>query len=64
MFSGDRRGWLVLLVAVVCGFGRVCAWAQNKPIAGENTVLLIAREPFTGADVAEELNRHRLEGAA
>ena len=33
-------------------------------IAGENTVLLVAREPFTGADVAEEINRHRLEGAA
>jgi transcriptional regulator of arginine metabolism len=33
-------------------------------IAGENTVLLVAREPFTGAEVAEELNRHRLEGAA
>ena len=33
-------------------------------IAGENTVLLVAREPFTGAEVAEELNRRRLEGAA
>jgi len=33
-------------------------------VAGENTVLLVAREPFTGAEVAEEINRHRLEGAA
>jgi len=33
-------------------------------IAGENTVLLVAREPHTGADVAEEIRMHRLEGAA
>src|SRR4029077_11192378 len=33
-------------------------------IAGENTVLLVAREPHTGADVAEEIRVHRLEGVA
>jgi hypothetical protein len=27
-------------------------------------VLLVAREPYTGADIAEEIRRHRLEGAA
>jgi transcriptional regulator of arginine metabolism len=28
-------------------------------IAGENTVLLVAREPATGAQLAEELRSHR-----
>ncbi|HVM57466.1 MAG TPA: hypothetical protein VMT74_08390 [Gaiellaceae bacterium] len=33
-------------------------------IAGENTVLIVAREPTTGAELAEELRAHMLEGAA
>jgi len=33
-------------------------------IAGENTVLLVAREPLTGAELAEELRAQRLKGAA
>jgi transcriptional regulator of arginine metabolism len=33
-------------------------------IAGENTVLLVAREPLTGAELAEELRSQRLKGAA
>jgi arginine repressor len=33
-------------------------------IAGENTVLLVAREPLTGAELAEELRTQRLRGAA
>jgi transcriptional regulator of arginine metabolism len=33
-------------------------------IAGENTVLLVAREPTTGAELAEELRAQRLKGAA
>ena len=62
------------LVVITTPYGYASALAQaidvaHHPhvagtIAGENTVLLIAREPFTGAEVAEELNRRRLEGAA
>jgi transcriptional regulator of arginine metabolism len=33
-------------------------------IAGENTVLVIAREPLTGAELAAELDAQRLRGAA
>ena len=33
-------------------------------IAGENTVLLVAREGFTGAKLAEEIRGHMLRGAA
>jgi transcriptional regulator of arginine metabolism len=33
-------------------------------IAGENTVLLVAREPVTGAALADELRALRLRGAA
>jgi transcriptional regulator of arginine metabolism len=33
-------------------------------IAGENTVLLVSREPLTGAELAEELRSPRLKGAA
>jgi transcriptional regulator of arginine metabolism len=33
-------------------------------IAGENTVLLVSREPLSGAELAEELRSQRLKGAA
>jgi transcriptional regulator of arginine metabolism len=33
-------------------------------IAGENTVLLVAREPTTGAELAAELQSYLLQGAA
>jgi transcriptional regulator of arginine metabolism len=33
-------------------------------IAGENTVLLVSREPVTGAELADELRSQRLKGAA
>ena len=33
-------------------------------IAGENTVLLVSREPLTGAELADELRSLRLKGAA
>lgn len=33
-------------------------------IAGENTVLLVSREPVTGAQLADELRTHLLRGAA
>ena len=33
-------------------------------IAGENTILVVAREPATGAQLAEELRSHAIRGAA
>ena len=33
-------------------------------IAGENTVLLVSREPMTGAQLAEELQNQSMRGAA
>jgi transcriptional regulator of arginine metabolism len=33
-------------------------------IAGENTVLLVSRDPLTGAELADELRSQRLKGAA
>jgi transcriptional regulator of arginine metabolism len=33
-------------------------------IAGENTVLLVSREPLTGAQLADEIRAQRLRGAA
>jgi transcriptional regulator of arginine metabolism len=62
------------LVVVTTPYGYASALAQaidvaRHPhiagtIAGENTVLLVAREPATGAELAEEIRVHRLEGAA
>jgi transcriptional regulator of arginine metabolism len=62
------------LVVVTTPYGYASALAQAVDvarhahiagtIAGENTVLLIAREPFTGAQLAEEIKRQRLEGVA
>jgi len=33
-------------------------------VAGENTVLLVSREPLTGAELADELRAMRMRGAA
>jgi transcriptional regulator of arginine metabolism len=62
------------LVVVVTPYGYASALAQaidvaRHPhvagtIAGENTVLLVAREPVTGAELADELRAQRLKGAA
>jgi transcriptional regulator of arginine metabolism len=62
------------LVVVTTPYGYASALAQavdvaRHPhiagtIAGENTVLLVAREPSTGAQLADELRRQRLQGAA
>ena len=62
------------LVVVVTPYGYASPLAQaidvaRHPhvagtIAGENTVLLVAREPVTGAELAEELRAQRLRGAA
>lgn len=62
------------LVVVLTPYGYASALAQaidvaRHPhvagtIAGENTVLLVAREPATGADLSDELQAMRLKGAA
>ena len=62
------------LVVMTTPYGYASALAQavdvaRRPhiagtIAGENTVLLISREPLTGAELADELRSQRLKGAA
>jgi transcriptional regulator of arginine metabolism len=62
------------LVVVLTPYGYASALAQaidvaRHPhvagtIAGENTVLLVAREPVTGAELVDELRALRLKGAA
>ncbi len=62
------------LVVVTTPYGYASAFAQAidvarhghiaGTIAGENTVLLVAREPVTGAQLADELERQRLRGVA
>src|SRR4029079_10562878 len=62
------------LVVVTTPYGYASALAQaidvaRHPhiagtIAGENTVLLVSREPLTGAQLAEDLRSQRMQGAA
>ena len=62
------------LVVVLTPYGYASALAQaidvaRHPhvagtIAGENTVMLVAREPVTGAELVDELRALRLKGAA
>ena len=62
------------LVVVTTPYGYASALAQaidvaRHPhvagtIAGENTVLLVSREPVNGAELADELRGLRLKGAA
>ena len=62
------------LVVMTTPYGYASALAQavdvaRRPhiagtIAGENTVLLVSREPLTGAELADELRSQRLKGAA
>jgi transcriptional regulator of arginine metabolism len=62
------------LVVVTTPYGYASALAQAVDvarhshiagtIAGENTVLLVSREPVTGAELADELRSQRLKGAA
>jgi transcriptional regulator of arginine metabolism len=62
------------LVVVVTPYGYASPLAQaidisRHPhivgtIAGENTVLLVAREPYTGAQLIDELRTESLRGAA
>ena len=62
------------LVVVTTPYGYASALAQAidvsrhrhiaGTVAGENTVLLVAREPATGAELAEEIRAQSLRGAA
>ena len=62
------------LVVVTTPYGYASALAQaidvaRHPhiagtIAGENTVMLVSREPVTGKELADEIHAHRLQGAA
>jgi transcriptional regulator of arginine metabolism len=62
------------LVVVLTPYGYASALAQaidvaRHPhvagtIAGENTVMLVSREPVSGAELADELRSLRLKGAA
>jgi transcriptional regulator of arginine metabolism len=62
------------LIVVLTPYGYASALAQaidvaRHPhvagtVAGENTVLLVSREPVTGAELADELQALRLRGAA
>ena len=62
------------LVVVSTPYGYASALAQAVDVArhphiagtvgGENTVLLVSREPVTGAELAEELRAMRMRGAA
>jgi len=62
------------LVVVLTPYGYASALAQaidvaRHPhvagtVAGENTVMLVSREPVTGAELVEELQSLRLKGAA
>jgi transcriptional regulator of arginine metabolism len=62
------------LVVVTTPYGYASALAQaidvaRHPhiagtIAGENTVMLVSREPVTGKELADELHARRLQGAA
>jgi transcriptional regulator of arginine metabolism len=62
------------LVVVTTPYGYASALAQaidvaRHPhiagtIAGENTVMLVSREPVTGKELADELQAQRLQGAA
>jgi transcriptional regulator of arginine metabolism len=62
------------LVVVLTPYGYASALAQAVDVArhphvagtvaGENTVILVSREPVTGAELADELQSLRLKGAA
>ena len=79
-FSSSLRRWALTvepsgqLVVVTTPYGYASALAQaidvaRHPhiagtIAGENTVMLVSREPVTGKELADELHAQRLQGAA
>ena len=71
MLSCEPSGNLVL-ITTPSGFAQALSetidWAGHPmvlgTVAGENTILVVAREGVAGADLCDELKAHRLEGAA
>ncbi|HEY6055387.1 MAG TPA: hypothetical protein VIU86_15760 [Gaiellaceae bacterium] len=62
----------LVLITTLSGFGPALAEEIDRAphphilgtVAGDNTILVVAREGATGAQLAEELKTHLLEGAA
>lgn len=62
----------LVLIATLSGFGPALAEEIDRTphpqilgtVAGDNTILVVAREGVTGAALADELKSHLLEGAA
>jgi arginine repressor len=62
----------LVLITTLSGFGPALAEEIDRAphphilgtVAGDNTILVVAREGATGAELAEELKTHLLEGAA
>jgi len=71
MVSCEASGNLVL-VTTPSGFAQPLSEAIDRSghplilgtVAGENTILVVAREGVSGADLCTELKAHLLEGAA
>ena len=62
----------LVLITTLSGFGNALAEEIDRSphpmilgtVAGDNTILVVAREGISGAAVADELKSHLLEGAA
>jgi transcriptional regulator of arginine metabolism len=71
MLSCDPSGNLVL-ITTPSGFAQALSEAIDRSshpmilgtVAGENTILVVAREGIAGADLCTDLKAHLLEGAA
>jgi transcriptional regulator of arginine metabolism len=71
MLSCDPSG-NVVLITTPPGFAQALSEGIDRSshplvlgtVAGENTILVVAREGVTGADLCNELKAHLLEGAA
>jgi transcriptional regulator of arginine metabolism len=71
MLSCEPSGNLVL-ISTPSGFAQALSEAIDRSshpmilgtVAGENTILVVAREGISGADLCTDLKAHLLEGAA
>ena len=62
----------LVVVTTPSGYASALAQAMDEAthpriagtIAGDNTILVVAREGFSGAELRDELRRHLMEGAA
>jgi transcriptional regulator of arginine metabolism len=62
----------LILIGTPSGFGHAVAEAIDRTghpkilgtVAGDNTILVVAREGVSGEDLRDELRAHLLEGAA